>query len=430
MNHILTLLSAYTTFFMFLIFFIAGIQNKNKKDIYYSLFFLSSFFIIFGEYILELNPAKDSCILWWHKFQHIGGILLIITFPLTVHSFLDKKIKKIELYILSGIIILLLTLLFSTELIITKEIEIWAGVIKQGKEGILYPLFFLSLTYVLIENMYILIKEYKKHFQEKRKNILLLIIGSFIAIGGGYYDLIGMINPSFLIDKVPSLFTVGLFILDLIIGYIFLTEYSFTLKKLKINEKKVKNMLIKSRIEILELLELATSTLEAKDKYTAGHSKRVMKYALMIADILNLSDEDKNTLKTACILHDIGKIGIPEYILNKPGKLTTKEYNIIKKHPVIGVEILSHFHYFVRVLPYIYYHHERIDGKGYPEGLKGKEIPFFSRIIAVADTFDAITSDRPYRKALSKKKAINILEEVKDTQLDADIVEKFINYLN
>jgi len=127
--------------------------------------------------------------------------------------------------------------------------------------------------------------------------------------------------------------------------------------------------------------------------------------------------------------YDIGKIGIPEDILNKPGLLTEEEYRIVQRHPVISAEILERFEHLRELAHIVRYHHERWDGKGYPEGLSGEEIPIESRILAVADAFDAMTSDRPYRKALKLEKAIEEIRKNKGKQFDPDIVEVFIDVI-
>jgi HD-GYP domain-containing protein (c-di-GMP phosphodiesterase class II) len=144
-----------------------------------------------------------------------------------------------------------------------------------------------------------------------------------------------------------------------------------------------------------------------------------------MAERLQLDEAEKNILNWASILHDIGKIGIPESILNKPARLNDEEFNVIEGHPKKGHDILEPLEQLTSCLPSILHHHERLDGKGYPHGLKGEEIPFLARIIAVADTFDAITSNRAYRSAKAAEKALAIVEEVAGTQLDPVVVEAF-----
>jgi HD-GYP domain-containing protein (c-di-GMP phosphodiesterase class II) len=176
---------------------------------------------------------------------------------------------------------------------------------------------------------------------------------------------------------------------------------------------------------VVNMVKSLVFAIEAKDIYTRGHSDRVNRYAMLIAERLQLDDMQKRTLNWASILHDIGKIGIPGSVLNKPAQLTDEEFNLVKKHSKKGQDILEPLEQLVSCLPAILHHHERFDGKGYPYGLKGPEIPFLARIIAVADTFDAVTTSRAYRPAKTPEKALGILGEVAGTQLDPQVVEAF-----
>ncbi|KGX84253.1 HD-GYP domain-containing protein [Pontibacillus marinus] len=174
------------------------------------------------------------------------------------------------------------------------------------------------------------------------------------------------------------------------------------------------------------------ATLDARDPYTAGHSQRVADYSVMIAQKDGFSSEMVDLLRKSALLHDIGKIGIRDYVLLKDGKLNDDEFKQIKQHPVIGANILEQVNLpqdLQPLLPGVKYHHERYDGKGYPEGLSGDNIPLFGRLMAVADAFDAMTSDRPYRKGMSSEKALQIIEEGKGTQWDPYFAEVFLEVM-
>lgn len=172
--------------------------------------------------------------------------------------------------------------------------------------------------------------------------------------------------------------------------------------------------------------------LDARDAYTAGHSVRVAQYSVLIGEQAKLDNETLDLLRKSALLHDIGKIGIRDSILLKDGRLTEEEFTEIKTHPVIGATILSQVQpkeEMESLIPGVKYHHERFDGLGYPEGLKGDSIPLFGRIMAVADAYDAMTSDRPYRKGMPYQKALSIIEEGKGTQWDPYFAQLFINYM-
>ncbi|MCL5024185.1 MAG: GAF domain-containing protein [Nitrospirae bacterium] len=167
-------------------------------------------------------------------------------------------------------------------------------------------------------------------------------------------------------------------------------------------------------------------TIEKRDPYTGGHTRRVMNYSLAIGKAMSLSQKEMIGLRLSAILHDIGKIGIPDAILLKNERLTFEEYRVIIMHPAYGAEILNHIKQLKEIVPGVKWHHEKYDGSGYPEGLKGEEIPVIARIIAVADTFDAMTTDRPYRKGLSARAAFEELEKNAGTQFDPSVVGAFI----
>jgi HD-GYP domain-containing protein (c-di-GMP phosphodiesterase class II) len=178
---------------------------------------------------------------------------------------------------------------------------------------------------------------------------------------------------------------------------------------------------------LLNLMKSFMKTIEEKDSYTYGHSERVNECALKIGRALDLNEEELKQLNFVSILHDIGKIGISEDILNKPGKLNEDEFEKIKQHPEKGCIILEPIQQLRILLPAILHHHERPDGKGYPQGLSGSEIPLFAKIIAIADTFDAMTSDRAYRKAKKLDDVVQELLDVRGTQLDPEITNLFIS---
>lgn len=180
----------------------------------------------------------------------------------------------------------------------------------------------------------------------------------------------------------------------------------------------------------LESIAILRNTVEAKDYYTKGHSDRVSEYALLIGEKLGLTAEELKTLKIGSLFHDIGKIGIPDAILLKESKLTEDEYSEIKNHPSIGVHILSNASIFSDIIPIVKHHHERYDGKGYPSKLVGDNIPLMARIIAVADTFDAMTSRRSYRNALDFDYTKNEIEKCSGTQFDPVIAKIFLSILN
>ena len=196
--------------------------------------------------------------------------------------------------------------------------------------------------------------------------------------------------------------------------------------------------LLKNKNLFLQTVFALSSAIEAKDPYTQGHTERVMHYALVVATELKVmgriyvTDQNKlfEDLRAAALLHDIGKIGITESILNKNGVLSEDERKEMQKHPYIGAKILSEVSEFYGTILGVKHHHEKYDGTGYPDALKGENIPFIARIISIADTFDAITSERPYRKALSREDAIRLIVQESGKQFDPIVVEAFLSACN
>ncbi|SPF53199.1 Putative domain HDIG-containing protein (fragment) [Candidatus Desulfosporosinus infrequens] len=182
---------------------------------------------------------------------------------------------------------------------------------------------------------------------------------------------------------------------------------------------------IDMRENYLNTVEALVQALEAKDTYTSGHSTRVGKLAVAIGEAMEMSEEKLVFLKYAAVLHDVGKIGVSETILNKEGKLLESEWESVRSHPVIGQTIIKGIKFLFDIGNVVRLHHERYDGKGYPDGVQGEEIPLESRIIAVADTYDAITSDRSYRKGSTHDEAMQEIKRVAGSQLDPKIAEIF-----
>ena len=198
------------------------------------------------------------------------------------------------------------------------------------------------------------------------------------------------------------------------------------IKKINAELKDTQDQLEKAFLESIQTLRY---TVEAKDPYTRGHSDRVSEYSVLIGKKLGLSDQDLKTLQIGGLFHDIGKIGVPDSILLKEDKLSDDEYSQIKNHPSIGAHILSNATIFKDIIPIVLHHHEKYNGHGYPSQLAGEDIPYFARIAAVADTFDAMTSKRPYRNALPKEVVVEEIEKNKGTQLDPKIADAFLDIL-
>ncbi len=180
----------------------------------------------------------------------------------------------------------------------------------------------------------------------------------------------------------------------------------------------------------LSSIRAIVEAVDAKDPYTRGHSGRVRDYSMMIGEELDIAKEALKELEVCAILHDVGKIGVPDSILGKPGRLTSAEFSYMKRHTEFGAAIIKPIEKLKKLSPSVLHHHEHYDGSGYPKGLKGKHIPIYARIVCIADSFDAMTTDRPYRKKSSMKKALAELEQRSGSYYDPRLVRVFVRSLN
>jgi putative nucleotidyltransferase with HDIG domain len=177
---------------------------------------------------------------------------------------------------------------------------------------------------------------------------------------------------------------------------------------------------------VVAILSVLSGAIEARDAYTRGHSTRVTAIAEAVARALGWSEERLASLRVGGPLHDIGKLTVSDEVLRKEGRLDTSELEQIREHPKVGAKILLRMSAFREALPYVLYHHERWDGSGYPSGRSGEEIPLEARVLAIADAFDAMTSDRPYRRALTHEEAVAEVERCAGTQFDPEIARVFL----
>lgn len=277
--------------------------------------------------------------------------------------------------------------------------------------------FFIILAFSVIINSII--------FQGE-SNFYILYIFSVIFLGIGFYNMplwflilftvITVTCRYFLIPDSAS--NIGVFLIHLLTYFLIMLISSGLMKYVQ----KVKE-------DNLSLTTALANALDSRDRYTLHHSENVAKYAVQIAAKMNLSKEKCEIIRKGALLHDIGKIGIPEHILGKEAKLTDEEYEIIKGHPTLGYNMIKHIGDFHKngVLDIVLYHHERYDGKGYPKGLKGDQIPLFARIVGIADTFDAMTTKRVYRDEFNIGYALNEIRNNKGTQFDPEIADVFLS---
>lgn len=199
-----------------------------------------------------------------------------------------------------------------------------------------------------------------------------------------------------------------------------LIERNLTRRRLEVARLKEREAQV-----LFEAIKALASAVDAKDSHTARHSMQVTRLSMILADAIGLSSDEKYLLELSAWMHDVGKIGVPDHILAKPGRLTPEEFEVMKIHTVKGAEIVGQIGELARVADAIRHHHERLDGQGYPDGLRGEAIPLASRVIMIADAFEAMTSDRSYRERLEKDHALEELLRNSGSQFDPDLAELF-----
>jgi HD-GYP domain-containing protein (c-di-GMP phosphodiesterase class II) len=205
--------------------------------------------------------------------------------------------------------------------------------------------------------------------------------------------------------------------------------HSFNVMADEIEEqiRKLKRAARENHELFMDTIRAMAQAIDAKDPYTRGHSMRVNRYSVILAKELGLKGAQLREIHVSSLMHDVGKIGIHDAILQKPGKLTAEEFEVMKTHTVLGANILAPIRKMKRIIPGLRWHHERMNGQGYPDGLSGDQIPLMARIIAIADTFDAVTTHRPYQDTMTFDEALKVLERLKGDALDEKIVDAFMN---
>lgn len=364
----------------------ASLLKEEKRS---TILFLWLFYIVFFVYEMfysKLFPAfpgidYGSANPEYYNLLYVKYFVMIATIPVAIYLIKKEKTELVK-YVLF-LIYLLINIV--TDILYFKD-----GTIAYSSGNI------VEVLTILFSPIFV-----------NKKFFYTVTFGLVIK-----YLLVGL----FLQDSLV-LFPIFLIVILSLIAFIILNRFLNYVKSLRNSYDEELEGIVKGVI----------ATLELKDPYTRGHSERVAAYAMSMAKATGkFKESELRYFYYACLLHDIGKINIPDAILTKPGKLSDNEYNIIKTHPVVGAEAIKDVEGIADYIDVIYHHHERWDGKGYPEGLVGEETPILARITAVADAFDAMTSSRSYRPALPFEEAYKRIEAGKGSQFDPKLVDLFM----
>lgn len=357
--------------------------NEEKQNVKW---FLSLFYIIlvsydvFYYYIYPKYVLDGKHLGFPSVFSYWFYLIIISLFPLALYLNKRKKSYLVKyIYFISYIVLTIL-----------NDIYIYLKYSQYNASGNAVEVFFILFSPIFVNSRFFLL-------------VSIGILTKYMLMGAILHSAY-VFTPIILVSVLS------------IIAYILLNRFQGYVSAVKISYDKRLEGIVKGVI----------ATLELKDQYTRGHSERVAGYALLLAKKTGkFSREELKSFNYACLLHDIGKIHIPDQILMKPSKLTNEEFEIIKTHPIVGAEAVREVEGLQESIDIIRSHHERWDGKGYPDQLKGEAIPLLARIVAIADAFDAMTSTRSYRAALSLDEAYKRIIEGKGTQFDPKLVEIF-----
>ncbi|MFD1779008.1 HD-GYP domain-containing protein [Fredinandcohnia salidurans] len=338
--------------------------------IVYDLFY----YIIYPKFVTGTSPGLPS------KFGYVVYIIMFLLIPVAIY--LSKKDK---LYLTKYVVVITYMVLS-----ILNDVSFYLNSSYEYKSGNLAEMFIVLFSPIFVSKRFyyvVTIGEFIRY----------LIIGGILRTSDAFFPLI-----------LTAVFSV--------IALIFLFRFQSYVQAVKTSYNEQLEGMVKGVIAALEL----------KDPYTRGHSERVASYALSLAkEVKEFTNEELMAFNYACLLHDIGKVNIPDQILMKPSKLTKEEFEVIKTHPVVGAEAVKNIEGLKGNISVIRSHHERWDGKGYPDNLQGENIPYLARIVAIADAFDAMTSSRSYRSALPAEEAYKRIIEGQGTQFDPNLVETF-----
>ncbi|MGM0846326.1 MAG: HD-GYP domain-containing protein [Bacillota bacterium] len=354
-------------------------EEKRTLKWFLVLFFTIS--ILYDGFFYFFNPmfVTDGEIGFKTSFGYLLYIILLLLVPVLLFVYRQRPQRIKYAFVISYMILNLV-----------NDLSIYGGTGIDYTSGNVVELFLIVFSPIFVSELFFLV-------------ITGSVFLKYLAVAIFIHDM-KVIFPAILTLVISSM---AYLLLKRILGYVSAIELSYN-KQL---ETIVKGII---------------ATLELKDPYTKGHSERVASYALIMAKKMgNFTEEELNGFYYACLLHDIGKINIPDHILSKPGRLTKEEFDIVKSHPVVGTKAVEKVENLNDSSGVILSHHERWDGEGYPEGLKGADIPILARVTAIADAFDAMTSTRSYREAMSVGTAYNRILEGKGTQFDPNLIDIF-----
>ena len=405
---------------------------SNVKELrYYLIFSIGAFIYISGQLVL-LVVRVDPINLFAHQIQHLGMVISLIAFLYLPGLAFNMKPRFHLLKNSLTILLVCLSPFLFTPFFLSPTME-KINYIYQAVPADFYWSISAILLSIYAWNVGVVIYAALKKTTHRIKLTVKefgILVASILLFACVLIDLLAFTGlVSFYVSDILGTGT-GFTIFSLSFSFILTQEYSLTLKHLYTTRESMIEMREQIAKENEDILSTIVDILERDDNYTAGHSQRVMKISLELAKALKMDHINLDKVRTAGILHDIGKVGVSKVIINKPGKLSLEEFEEVKKHPVLGYDIVSIYKPMNEIADYVRFHHEKLNGTGYPDGIDEKKIPLIARIISVADIYDALSSKRPYRDPLSIEQCKTIMEDmVSKQEIDRELFRVLMTIL-
>ena len=420
-------------FFIFLFFkerrVKSGASLNQQEILYYLLFSFSVIIFVSGQLVIELSE-NFTLSLFFHRLQHAGyalAMIILADFPWLI--FQNHRKKGLHLWVIDAVIALTIPLFFTGLLISPTPHTL--GAIIQGTET---PFYFLVMGIYLAVSLLTFIKAVVYTIEKKMRKQKLTDKEFFITLGMVIIQITSFISLMEVTEVIPQwlgeLLGINLgMILFAFLNTVLLTkEFSMAMQTIQRHRQDLEGLRKTVEEEYENLLYTIANIIEKDDQYTAGHSRRVMKLSMEIGKNLGLASPQIEKIKKSGILHDIGKIGVSNILINKPGKLTPEEFEMVKMHSYLGFKIVSNYKPFYEIATFIKEHHEKLNGSGYPNALTREDLPIISKILSVADIYDALKSKRPYRDELTREKSLLIMQDmVEKNEIDLAIFKTLVD---
>lgn len=437
----LLLIFSYSFAFVFSAMYMVVYLN-TKRPRYYLSFSILSFCL--GLYLLSLSFLyREIETIFLTKMLYICLMASTVSYAYFTSDMIDASAFMKQVARTNALLIAVLTLVFVYYLLMEKSfVDFYSDGITRVRHGEMYPFYNALFFYSVLSSFILMLIHYVKYkkYPNFHYNAIFLVMQGSVILSLLFITPVFTIN-NHLLQPAPFEYAnmyeqinigASLMLIFPMAGYalLFFGRIKHLFGALEDNRRAIDTLLNKTKANTHHMLDTMRKMIEQRDEKTSGHSSRVAHYSAMLAESLGYSKKGVDLVYTGALLHDIGKIGVPEKLLHSKGVIRKKDLDALKRHPEIGVEILSYIDDFLPASDCIYYHHERYDGLGFPDGLSGKSIPEIARIVSVCNVYDSIISEDSFGRKISSESALAIIERLKGTLLDPDIACVFIDKIH